>query len=143
MTTPSAFINSFYIGINIENILYGESSDAYHEVVRTHWYARAGIELILYFKTIRTIVLLSNRGTHKKSNLFFALFSSVMVFLITVWVFAQAIFGQNMWLLDPDFPGGPDAYWKANINEVWYMGWGAIAVFALQLMTDALMVRRA
>ena len=139
MIAPSAFINSFYVGINIESILYGESSDAYHEVAQTHRSARAGIELLLYFKTIR--ILLSNRGTHKKLNLFYALFSSMMVFLITVWVATQALFGQNMWL-DPDFPGGPDAYWRANIG-VWYMGWGMVAVIVLQLMTDALMVRHA
>ena len=139
MIAPSAFINSFYVGINIESILYGESSDAYHEVAQTHRSARAGIELLLYFKTIR--ILLSNRGTHKKLNLFYALFSSMMVFLITVWVATQALFGQNMWL-DPDFPGGPDAYWRANIG-VWYMGLGMVAVIVLQLMTDALMVRHA
>ena len=64
----------------------------------------------------------------------------MMVFLTTVWIATQALFGQNMWLLDADFPGGPDAYWKVNIG-VWYMGWATIAVIVLQLMTDALMVR--
>ena len=140
MTTSSVSTNSFYVGINIENILYGESSDAYHEVAQTHRSACAGIELVLYFKTIR--ILLNNNGTHKKSNLFYALFSSTMVFLITVWIATEAIFGQHMWLLDSDFPGGPDAYLQANIG-VWYMDWGAIGVIVLQLMTDALMVRHA
>ena len=145
MATPStgtfinSFYNSFYIGVNIENILYGGSSDAYREVVQTHRSARAGIELLLYFKTIR--ILLSNRGTQKNPNLFYVLFSSMMVFLITVWVVALAIFGQNMWF-DPAFPEGPDANWKANI-EVWYMDWASVAVIVLQLMTDALMVRHA
>ncbi|KAF8556746.1 hypothetical protein OG21DRAFT_551055 [Imleria badia] len=120
MSTPSAFINAFYIGIHIENILYG-------------------IELFLFFKTIH--ILLSNRGMHKKSNLFYALFSSMMVFLITVWIATKAIFGQKMLLLDADFPGGPDAYWKANIG-VWYMDWATMTVIVLQLMTDALMIYR-
>ena len=111
------------------------------EVAQTHRSARAGIELLLYFKTIRTIILLSNRGAHKKPNLFFVLFSSMMVFLITVWIATQVIYGQNMWL-DADFPGGPDAYWKASIG-VWYMGWAAMTVIILQLMTDAFMVRHA
>lgn len=42
----------------------------------------AGIELFLYFRTIR--VLLSNRGAWRKSNLFYALFSTVMLFSISL-----------------------------------------------------------
>lgn len=62
-----------------------------------------------------------------------------MVFSITVWVATQAVFGQKMWLLDSDFPGGPYAYWKTNLS-VWYMNWSTVQVIVLQLMTDALMV---
>ncbi|KAF8443932.1 hypothetical protein L210DRAFT_3476449 [Boletus edulis BED1] len=114
------FQNSFYVGINIENILYG-------------------IELVLYLKTMA--ILLNHKGALKKSNLFYALFSSVMVFSVTVWVATSAIFGQNMWLLDSDFPGGPDAYWSKNISA-WYMDWSMTAVIILQLMTDGLMIYR-
>lgn len=106
--------------------------------MHTYRSARAGMELLLYFKTIH--VLLTNRGTHKKSNLFYALFSSMMVFAITVWVVTQAIFGEEMWLLQSDYAGGPNAYWEQNIS-VWYMDWGSTAVIMLQLMTDALMVK--
>ncbi|KAH0833921.1 hypothetical protein J3R83DRAFT_11106 [Lanmaoa asiatica] len=113
----SLFQSSVYIGMNIQNILYG-------------------IELYLYFKTVR--VLLTNRGAR---NLFYALFSSMMLFSVTVWVVTQAIFNQKMWLLESDFPGGPDAYWKANASN-WYVDWGTIVIFMLQLMTDALMIYR-
>jgi len=128
-TTPSEtssdgntlFQNSVYIGIILEDILYG-------------------VELLLYFKTIH--ILLSNRGgARKKSNIFYALFSSMMMLSITVWVATQALFGQQMWLLESDFPGGPDAYWSANI-WVWYMDWGTTSVIILQLMTDGLMIYR-
>ena len=114
-----------------------EHSSMYHEMMHTYQWAGAGVELLLYFKTIQ--ILLSSRGTRKKSNLFYALFSSMMVFLITVWVATQALFGQKMWLLEADFPEGPDAYWSANI-WVWYMDWGTMAVIVVQLMTDGLMV---
>lgn len=63
----------------------------------------------------------------------------MMVFSITVWVATQAIFGENMWLLNSDFPGGPYAYWKTMLS-VWYMNWSTVEVIILQLMTDALMV---
>ncbi|KAF8443961.1 hypothetical protein L210DRAFT_3533263 [Boletus edulis BED1] len=115
----SIFQNSFYIGVNIQNILYG-------------------MELVLYFKTMN--ILLSNRAI-KKSNLFYALFSSTMVLLVTVWVATSAVFGEKMWLLDSNFPGGPDAYLQENIS-VWYLDWGTTSVILLQLMTDGLMIYR-
>ncbi|KAH0828687.1 hypothetical protein J3R83DRAFT_3056 [Lanmaoa asiatica] len=119
-STIDVFQNSVYIGINIQNILYG-------------------IELLLYLKTIH--ILLTNRGARKRSDLFYAFFSSLMLFSVTVWVATQAIFGEKMWLLESDFPGGPDAYWKEYISA-WYMDWGTTAVVMLQLMTDALMIHR-
>ncbi|KAF8124169.1 hypothetical protein EV363DRAFT_1354758 [Boletus edulis] len=120
MVKSSIFISSFYIGINVENILYG-------------------IELALYFKTIH--VLLSNRGAHKKSNVFYALFSTMMVFLITIWIATKAMFGQKMWILRSSYPGGAGAYLEANI-WVLYMDWATMMVIVLQLMTDALMIYR-
>ncbi|KAF8130302.1 hypothetical protein EV363DRAFT_1399472 [Boletus edulis] len=114
------FLNALYIGTNIENILYG-------------------IALLLYYKTIR--VLLSPRGAHKRSNLLYALFSSIMVFSITVWVCTRAIIGDRMWLLQTGCMGGPYAWWKTNLSA-WYMEWSRVAAIILQLMTDALMLYR-
>lgn len=34
MTTSLAVINYFYVGINVENILYGEYCDMYYEMLR-------------------------------------------------------------------------------------------------------------
>ena len=65
-----------------------------------------------------------------------------MMFSVTVWVATSAIFGEKMWLLDSNFPGGPDIYWKKNISD-WYMDWAMTAVILLQLMTDGLMVGHA
>ena len=65
-----------------------------------------------------------------------------MVFSITVWVATSVIFGEKMWLLDSNFPGGPDAYWATNMS-VWYMDWGTTSVILVQLMTDGLMVGHA
>ena len=108
-----------------------------HEVAQTYWLTRVGIELFLYFKTIHK--LLSRRGAHKKSNLFYAVFSTVMLFSVTVWVVTEVIFGQQTWLPESEYPGGPYAFWKTNLS-VWYMEWSRIEIIVLQLMTDALMV---
>lgn len=93
---------------------------------------------MLYFKTMH--VLLSPNVRHKKSDKFYVTFSSVMLLMITVWVSTQAIFGEKMWLIDAGLPGGPDAYWAANVS-IWYMDMGTTAITVLQLMTDGLMVR--
>ncbi|KAF8548726.1 hypothetical protein OG21DRAFT_1422559 [Imleria badia] len=114
------FQNSVYVGINLQNILYG-------------------VELVLYFKTMH--VLLSSNIRHKRSDKFYVTFSSVMLLMITIWVSTQAVFGEKMWLIDAAFPGGPDAYWAANVS-VWYMDLGTTAITVLQLMTDGLMIYR-
>jgi len=65
-----------------------------------------------------------------------------MLFSITVWIAAEAFFGQKAWLLDSDFPlGGPQPHWKTEITA-WYMEWSRIEVVIVQLMTDALMIHR-
>lgn len=94
--------------------------------------------MLLYFKTMRT--LLTRGGAGKKCNVFYACFTTMMVFMATVWITTQAIFGEKMWLLDANYPGGPNAYWKDHISD-WYMDMGTTAIIILQLMTDALMVR--
>ncbi|KAF8419045.1 hypothetical protein L210DRAFT_3577802 [Boletus edulis BED1] len=80
-------------------------------------------------------VLLRNKGASKKSNVFYAVFNGIMIFLITVWVSTPVIFGQKMWILDPV------AFAKENISA-WYMDWGTSAVIILQLMMDGLMMHR-
>ncbi|KAF8553256.1 hypothetical protein OG21DRAFT_1414658 [Imleria badia] len=120
MTVSDTFQSSFYYGNNIQNILYG-------------------IELVLYYKTMG--ILLSNRRANTKAYLFYALFSSIMVFGLTVWIATAVIFGEKMWLVDSNFPGGPDMYWKKNIS-VWYMAWAMSAVILVQLMTDGLRIYR-
>lgn len=100
------------------------------------WFA--GVELVLYFRTM--YLLLSPRLPHQKVDVLYAIFSSVMLLMLTIWVATQAIFGEKMWLEDAGYPGGPDAYWAAN-NADWYMDFGTTAITVLQLMTDGLMVR--
>ncbi|KAF9247013.1 hypothetical protein BU15DRAFT_38611 [Melanogaster broomeanus] len=117
MSQDVTFQNSLYIGINLEDILYG-------------------IELVLYVKTMR--ILLGHRG---KRAISYAFFSSMMLFLITIWVFTGALFGEKMWIQEENYPGGPHAYWDTHISD-WYMDFGMTAAIVLQLMTDALMIYR-
>jgi len=114
------FQNSFYVGINLENILYG-------------------VQLVLYFRTM--YVLLADKSRRNKHDMFYAAFSTVMMLLTSIFIPTQAVFGEKMWLENASFPGGPSAYWATN-DTVWYMVFGSAAIALLQLMTDALMIHR-
>lgn len=85
-------------------------------------------------------ILLNHAGERTRSDVFYAIFSSVMLLMTTIWVFAQVLFCGKMWLLGANFAGGPDAFWETNIS-VWYIALARTAMFVLRLMTDALMVR--
>ena len=97
-----------------------------------------GIELVLYFRTIR--VFLARRAQPHKSDMFYAIFSTVMLILITIWVAAPASFGQKMWLLDRNYPGGPAAYRQEKSSDL-SMDFARFSLAFLQQMVDALMVR--
>ncbi|KIJ16222.1 hypothetical protein PAXINDRAFT_11251 [Paxillus involutus ATCC 200175] len=116
----TSFQISTYIATNLSEVLYG-------------------IELVLYFKTMQ--LLLSNSGKRKRSDLFYAFFSTIMLFLISVWLVTQVIFNERMWIEFRDYPGGPGQYWSDHISD-WYIDFGSTAMIVLQLMTDALMIYR-
>ncbi|KAF8837406.1 hypothetical protein BDN67DRAFT_909293 [Paxillus ammoniavirescens] len=113
---------SAYIGTNLNDILYG-------------------IELVLYFKTMQILLPVGNRGNRKKSDIFYAFFSTTIFVLISVWVITQAIFGGKTWIQHRDYPGGPGKY-RADHMSDWYNDFASTSVIALQLMSGALMIHR-
>ncbi|KAI0826994.1 hypothetical protein BC628DRAFT_1409829 [Trametes gibbosa] len=115
----SLFQNSFYVVNNFNAILYG-------------------IELVLYFMTLRQIVLNKRKTPMDK---FLVVFSTVLLVLNTIYWTTQTYFGQQMWVKHADYPGGMDAYLADNV-AVWYQTWGSAAVDISNLMADALMMYR-
>ncbi|KAF9230345.1 hypothetical protein BU15DRAFT_69272, partial [Melanogaster broomeanus] len=73
-----AFQNAMYIATNLQDILYG-------------------VELVLYFKTMQVLFRQGQTGQRTKANIFYACFSSMMFFLITVWVVAQIYRCRVVW----------------------------------------------
>jgi hypothetical protein len=97
-----------------------------------------GIELVLYFKTMR--IYLARRRNPRKSDVFYAVFSTVMFLMVTIWVSVISMIGHTMWLLDRTYPGGPMAVVSEDALDVlWYVATAVTIV--LQQMTDGLMVR--
>lgn len=67
------------------------------------------------------------------------IFSTIILFLITIFVATQSFLGQEMWIINTGYPGGALAYFVAHVSA-WYQTMGSVASILLQLMTDALLV---
>ena len=100
-------------------------------VVCPHRFTAQGIELVLYFKTMR--IYLARRRNPRKCDAFYAIFSTVMFLMVTIWVSVISMLGHNMWLLDSTSMSGNAA------NVLWDCA-GVVRI-VLQQMTDGLMVR--
>ena len=96
-----------------------------------------GVELVLYHKTMR--IFLGRIRKRHESDVFFAAFSTVMFILATGWTVIDAVIGEDIWLLDRNYPGGPVAYLSGPPSD-WSNRVRTVVVIILQQMTDGLMV---
>ncbi|KAI9566061.1 hypothetical protein HD554DRAFT_2026051 [Boletus coccyginus] len=119
-TPATPFESALYVGISLQNILYG-------------------VELVLYLKTMR--VFLGRSRERHESDVFFAAFSTVMLLLATCWIVSDAMIGEDVWLLNRDYPGGPLAYLTGPPSD-WYNRFRTVVTVTMQQMTDGLMVHR-
>ncbi|KAM5540176.1 hypothetical protein V8D89_006316 [Ganoderma adspersum] len=118
--SQAVFQNAFYIGNNFNAILYG-------------------VELVLYFMTIR--VISSRKRKHAPTDKYFLLFSTVLLLLNTVFVATEVVFGQEMWIVNANYPGGMDQY-LGDFASVWYQTFGTAASIVLNLCSDGLLIYR-
>ena len=92
---------------------------------------------MLYFHTLRAIFRKSRK--YRRADVVFATLSSVNLSLVTIFLATFSVFGQEMWILHPDYPGGSAAYLADNA-AVWYQTMGSAASVVLNLMSDGLLV---
>ncbi|KAI0755664.1 hypothetical protein C8Q74DRAFT_1360755 [Fomes fomentarius] len=116
----SLFQNAYYLAINFNAVLYGA-------------------ELVLYSITMQT--LCHGEKTWSRGDKFYIGFSTAMLLLITVYMSTEAVFGQEMWIVNSNFPGGATA-WFAENASVWYQTLGTASSVALNLLSDALLIYR-
>ena len=107
-------------------------------VVWPHQFTAQGIELVLYFKTMS--IYLARRRNPRKCDVFYAIFSTVMFLMVTIWVSVVSMLGHNMWLLDQTYAGGQMTVVSGNTSDVLWDCAGVVTII-LQQMTDGLMVR--
>ncbi|PIL34472.1 hypothetical protein GSI_03249 [Ganoderma sinense ZZ0214-1] len=125
MSDPNAvFQHSYYIGNNFNAILYG-------------------VELVLYFASVRLIMQGRYRvgEARRRSDRRFLYLSTGLLLMITVYVAVQAVFGEEMWIVHVDYPGG-SAQYLADNAAVWYQTLGSAASIVLNLMSDGLLIYR-
>ncbi|KAH9850996.1 hypothetical protein C2E23DRAFT_733876 [Lenzites betulinus] len=122
MNDPNAiFQNCFYVGNTFNAILFG-------------------IELMLYVAST-TIILRNEDPRNARSFRLFLYLSTGLLLMITIYVAVQAVFGQEMWVVHADYPGGSAAYLADNA-AVWYQTLGSAASIVLNLMSDGLLLYR-
>ncbi|OJT11900.1 hypothetical protein TRAPUB_11546 [Trametes pubescens] len=116
----AVFQNCYYVGNNFNAILYG-------------------VELVLYFASVRLI--LSSKDKTNVDRRPFLYFSTALLFMITIYVAVQAVFGEEMWIVHADYAGG-SAQYLADNAAVWYQTLGSAASIVLNLMSDGLLLYR-
>ncbi|KAH9850921.1 hypothetical protein C2E23DRAFT_734047 [Lenzites betulinus] len=116
----AVFQNAYYIGNNFNAIFYG-------------------VELVVYAATIRA--LRRPGRTSRSTDTFLVAFSTVLLLLNTVFVATEAVFGEELWIVNVDYPGGQEAY-LAAFASVWYQTFGTAASITLNLLSDALLIYR-
>ncbi|KAI0631476.1 hypothetical protein C8Q77DRAFT_138885 [Trametes polyzona] len=123
MSDPNAiFQNAYYIGNNFNTILYG-------------------VELVLYFASVGLILQGRRREESKRSDRLFLFLSTGLLLMITIYVAVQSVFGEEMWIVHADYPGG-SAQYLADNAAVWYQTLGSAASVVLNLMSDGLLIYR-
>ncbi|OCH85264.1 hypothetical protein OBBRIDRAFT_740208 [Obba rivulosa] len=121
MSSTSVLENSFYVGSYLSGILYG-------------------VELVLYFMTIHA-VWKTPHSRRPRSDRFFTLYSTVLLIMMTIDISTNAFWGQQMWIIDRDRPGGIPAF-IAEESSVWYQTFGTTSSIVLILMGDGLLIYR-
>jgi len=117
-SSTAVFEHAFYIGSYLSGIIYG-------------------IELIVYFQTIRHLYKRAAKGQSWK---FFFSYSTLLLILVTIDMSTNAVWGEIMWIDKRDNPGVP-AFIVESLS-VWYQILGSTTVVAMVLMGDALLLQR-
>ncbi|KAJ2979958.1 hypothetical protein NUW54_g11067 [Trametes sanguinea] len=97
-----------------------------------------GVELTVYILTIQAI---RRRPRTSYTDKLLVVFSTILLLLNTIFVATESVFGEEMWVVNANYPGGSDAYLE-DFASVWYQTFGTAASIVLNLFSDALMIYR-
>ncbi|TFK32146.1 hypothetical protein BDQ12DRAFT_775032 [Crucibulum laeve] len=120
MSAISVFEHSYYIGNYMSGILYG-------------------VALVIYFMTMKALSTMRGNTTGKRR--FFAIYSTLLILLLTVDISCNAVWGEQMWITFRDTPGGVPVFVETQVS-VWYQTLSSTSVVALIFLGDALLIHR-
>ncbi|KAH9934030.1 uncharacterized protein BXZ73DRAFT_100869 [Epithele typhae] len=119
------FQHSLYIANNISAVLYGVYLSLYYLTVRfaIDDYRRAGAQ-------------------YGRSHRLFVCISTVLLFMITLWIVVKAIFGQEMWVVNENYPGGAQRYYLDHTSAWYYVMPGSVSLVSINAIADAFLLYR-
>ncbi|PIL34500.1 hypothetical protein GSI_03277 [Ganoderma sinense ZZ0214-1] len=125
------FQNCWYVGNNFNCIMYG-------------------VELVLYFFTVKHVVDSRTRRRQQKGKADAAAepasirailyLSTGLLCMITIYLFAQNFFGEEMWIINEGYTGGSGQYYASHA-AVWYQTMGSASSVVMNWMSDGYLVR--
>ena len=101
-------------------------------------YCLTGVELVLYGMTMNELV--SRRKKWTRTDKVYMAFSTALLVLITIYMSTEAVFGEEMWIVNQNTPGGPLGFLVENA-DIWYQTMGTGACVLLTVFSDTLLVR--
>ena len=105
-------------------------------LVLTH----TGVELMLYGAGVWLILEDRKRKKNPRANRTFLLISTLLIAMNTIFFATQAFFGEDMWIVNEDFPGG-SAVWFVENAAIWYQTFGTTACVIQNAVSDGFQVR--
>lgn len=79
-------------------------------------------------------------GSHEATCWLTLSLSTGLLCMITIYLFAQNFFGQEMWINNAGYSGGSGQYY-ADHAAVWYQTMGSASSVVMNWMSDAYFVR--
>lgn len=140
--TLKLFEHSYYIGIVFNAIIYGTCTPLTHLIINVANGLRyhQGINLTIYFAIVQNL-LKNHKGNGTIMKQFHAVFSTVMILLMTICLSAGAVWGEEMWITARDKPGGVLLFLVTE-TDVWYQAFGRACTFIMIFFADLFLVRQ-
>jgi hypothetical protein len=91
----------------------------------------------MYFATINCIAANSDLKPSRKR--FFAIYSTILLLLLTIDTSTNAVWGEIMWIKGRNHEGGVLGWFVENVSA-WYETLGSTSVAAMIFIGDALLV---
>ena len=96
------------------------------------------VKLVWDRRSRRKVDSLDTAGDERQCWVILSL-STGLLCMITIYLFAQNFFGEEMWVIHEGYPGGSGQYY-ADHAAVWYQTMGTAASVVMNWMSDAYFV---